>query len=76
MSGRPTSSTTSRGWCVRIASSPASPGRRLQDPEPVAGEVEVDEVGDVRLVVDDDDGAPFHGAQSSHVGRRERVRGL
>ena len=36
-------------------------GRRLQDPEAVAREVEVDEVGDVGLVVDDDDGAPFHG---------------
>ena len=36
-------------------------GRGLEDPVPVAGEVEVDEVGDVGLVVDDDDGSPFHG---------------
>ena len=37
-------------------------GRRLEHPVPVAGEVEVDEIGDVGLVVDDDDGSPFHGA--------------
>ena len=41
---------------------PRLAGRDLEDPEPVAGEVEVDEVGDVGLVVDDDDGSPFHGA--------------
>ena len=40
---------------------PRLAGRRLEHPEPVAGEIEVDEVGDVGLVVDDDDGPSFHG---------------
>ena len=41
---------------------PGFAGRGLQDPIPVAREVQVDEVGDVGLVVDDDDGPSFHGA--------------
>ena len=40
---------------------PRFTGRRLEDAVPVAGEVQVDEVGDVGLVVDDDDGPSFHG---------------
>ena len=68
MSGRPTSSTTSRGRCVADRLEPAAPGRGLQDPEALAVEVEVDEVGDVGLVVDDDDrplvhASPFHSCQ-------------
>ena len=49
------------GAVVLIASSAAFAGGRLQHPEALARQVEVDEVGDVGLVVDDDDGAPFHG---------------
>ena len=76
MSGRPTSSTTRRGRCVAHRLEPGLAGGRLQDPEALAGEVQVDEVGDVRLVVDDEDGAPFHGGHRRTSPRRERVRGL
>ena len=39
---------------------PGSARGGLQDPESLALEVHADEVGDVRLVVDDDDRSPFH----------------
>ena len=35
--------------------------RRLEDAVAVAGQVQVDEIGDVGLVVDHDDGPSFHG---------------
>src|SRR5204863_7300792 len=37
---------------------PVLPGAGLEHPEPLLAEVELDEVGDVDLVVDDQDGAP------------------
>ncbi len=40
---------------------PGFAGRRLEDAEAVTRQVQVDEIGDVGLVVDDDDGASFHG---------------
>ena len=46
-------------------------GRRLQHPVALAREIELDEVGDVRFVVDDEDRSSFHG---SMVARRVRPR--
>ena len=62
MSGSPTSSTTRRGRWVLTASRPASPVDALQHPVALAGEVELDEVGDVGFVVDDEDRSSFHDA--------------
>ncbi len=51
---------------------PGLTARRLQHPVALAGEIELDEVGDVRFVVDDEDRSPFHG---SH-GRTPRARSV
>ena len=57
---------------------PGLAGRRLQHPVALAGEVEVDEVGDVRLVVDDEDRASFHARhrRTSRARSVSDVRGL
>ena len=52
---------------------PGLAGRGLQHPVALAGEVEVDEVGDVRLVVDDEDRSPFH-APHRRTSRTPRQR--
>jgi len=35
-------------------------GRGLHDPEALAAEIQVDQVGDVGLVIDDENGAALH----------------
>ena len=60
MSGRPTSRTTRRGRWSANGLEPAVARGGLQDPEALSFQVHADEVGDVGLVVDDDDRAPFH----------------
>ena len=60
MSGRPTSSTTRRGRCSPTAAATVLAGRGLHDPEALAAQVELDQVGDVGLVVDDENGSALH----------------
>ena len=61
---------------MRTASSPASPVAGLHDAVAVACEVEVDEIGDVGLIVDDDDGASFHPSIVARVPGEASVRGM
>ena len=71
MSGRPTSSTTSRGRCSLTASHAVFAGRRLDDPEPLAAQIQLDQVGDIGLIVDDENGAALH--MSSIVSSARRI---
>jgi len=52
--------------------------RRLEHAVALAGQVEIHQIGDVRFVVDDEDGAAFHDsmvARWGRAGREPRVSG-